>query len=92
MALEALAAALVLAIFSVVGSALALAAWNRLREPRFLLVAAGQWALLAMGAIWAYGQVAATPPSYAAASLPVVGLAALASVLLVLGSLWPPRS
>jgi hypothetical protein len=89
MGLEALGVAGLLGVASATGSALTLAAWNRTREARFLLVAAAQWALLALAVLWAAGQVLAAPPEYARADLPVMGLTTLAAIFLVLGSLLP---
>lgn len=89
MGLEALALALVLGAASAAGSALAIGAWTRTRDARFLLLAAAQWSLLVMGAIWALGQILASPPLYARAELPEIGLSALCACLLVLGSIVP---
>ncbi len=89
MGLETFGLALVLALAAAAGSSVAGAALLRTREIRFLLLAAAQWGLLALGAIFAYGQIASAPPAFARAPTPIVGLTALVAVLLVLGSVLP---
>jgi hypothetical protein len=79
--------ALVLALGIVAASGLAsgipIAAWSRTRDPRFLLVAGADLALLALGIVWAYGELPVSPPGYAASTLPALALAAVAAVLLL---------
>ncbi|MCI4334883.1 MAG: hypothetical protein L3K04_04585 [Thermoplasmata archaeon] len=73
------------------GSGVPVAAWGRTRDPRFLLIAGANLALLALGLVWLWAYAAPTPPSYAVASLPEVALGALVAVLLLSASLLPRR-
>ncbi len=92
MGLPELFVAVLLAGLSAVNAALPLAAWGRLRDPRFLLLGGASGGLLVLGALWTWGQLPVGPPSYTAAQLPVLLLALLVSVLLLAATLVPRRA
>lgn len=90
MGLPELFVAGLIAGLSAVNAALPIAAWARLRDPRFLLLGGASLGLLAVGLIWTWGQLPDSPPSYATAELPVL-LLVLLIVVLLLGSTLVPR-
>jgi hypothetical protein len=73
------------------GSGVPVAAWARTRDSRFLLIATGSLALLALGVVWLWAEAAPLPPSYAVVSLPELLLGCLASLALLGASLLPRR-
>lgn len=77
---------------SAINMALPALAFSRSSDGRFLALtaASGAWALL--GAIWAWGQLPGNPPAWTGASLPVLGLALVATLLLLVSTLWPRRA
>jgi hypothetical protein len=68
------------------------AAWPRSGDGRFLLIAAAQLALAALGAVWTWGQLPLNPPSWAIAQLPVLSVALLVALLFLATTIWPRRT
>jgi hypothetical protein len=91
MGLPELLFAAVTAGAAALGSGVPVAAWGRTRDPRFLLIATASLALLALGIVWVWAEAAASPPSYAVASLPEVLLGTVTSLCLLGASLLPRR-
>ena len=77
---------------SAVNAGAPVAAWSRARDRRFLLLFGANLILAAVGAVWVWGQLPVSPPSFAAAELPVLGPVLLAALLLLAATLWPRRS
>jgi len=77
---------------SVVNAAVPTAAWSRARDGRFLLLAAANVGLAALGVVWAWGQLPWNPPSYTAVQLPVLLLTLLVTLLLLGTTVWPRRA
>jgi hypothetical protein len=77
---------------SCVNAAVPAAAWRRARDGRFWLLSAANLGIAALGAIWTWGQLPWSPPSWASAQLPVLGLVLLVTLLLLATTLWPRRS
>ena len=75
---------------SLLNVAVALGAWSRARDPRLFLVAGANASLLAVGLLWAAGQLPAGPSEFAAPSWPVQALV-LAAALFLLGTALLPR-
>jgi hypothetical protein len=86
--LELFLAVLIVGV-SGVNAAVPVAAWTRARDGRFLLLAAANATLAVLGAVWTWGQLPVSPPSYTAAQLPVLGIALVATLLLLATTLWP---
>jgi hypothetical protein len=72
-----------------VNTGVPVAAWTRARDGRFLLLAAANAVLAVLGAVWTWGELPLSPPSYAEAQLPVLGIALVATLLLLATTLWP---
>jgi hypothetical protein len=68
------------------------AAWLRAHDPRFLLLAAAQLSLAAVGAVWAWGQMPWSPPAWTGGYLPVMGLVLLVALLFLATTLGPRRT
>ncbi len=83
--------AVLIAGVSLVNTAVPAAAWGRLRDARFLLLAGANALFAALGAVWIWGELPGTSPGFTAVSLPVLLLALAVVVLLLAGSLWPRR-
>jgi hypothetical protein len=83
MGLVELGLALVICGAAAIGSGVPIAAWSRTREPRFLLVAAAQFVLLAVGLLWLWGQLPERASEATEVSTPALALVALAAVLLL---------
>ena len=92
MALLELVLSAVIAVAAGIGSGLPVAAWQRTREPRFLLVAASSLALLIVGLLVGWAQAQPDPPAFAQAAPLVLGLIAAAAILLLATGLIPRRS
>ena len=90
MGLEELFVAVLIAGISLINAVVAGAAWSRARDPRLLLVAGANAGLLAVGALWAWGQVPGGPSEFGAPSWPVL-LLVLVVTLLLLGTALVPR-
>lgn len=84
--------AAVLAGASAIASAAPVAAWSRTREPRFLLVAAAHFTLLALGLLWLWGQLPDRASAVTAVSLPALALATVAALLLLATGLLRRRA
>lgn len=89
--LELFAAVLIVGI-SCINAVLPAAAWSRSRDGRFLFLSAANVGLVLLGLVWTWGQLPWNPPSWAAAQLPVLGLALLVVLLLLATTLWPRRT
>ncbi|MCI4330761.1 MAG: hypothetical protein L3K19_02795 [Thermoplasmata archaeon] len=87
--LELFVAVLIVGL-SAVNAAVPAVAFSRTRDPRFVLLVGANLGLLALGGLWAWGELPVGPPSYSAVSLPVLGLAALV-VLFLFGTVLLPR-
>jgi hypothetical protein len=74
---------------SAVNTGLPLAVWTRVRDGRFLLLAAASAVLALLGAVWTWGQLPLNPPSFATVQLPVLLIVFLAVLLLLASTLWP---
>jgi Na+-transporting methylmalonyl-CoA/oxaloacetate decarboxylase gamma subunit len=74
---------------SAINAAVPSAAWSRSRDPRFLLLAAANGVFALLGAVWTWGQLPTSPPVYAQAQLPVLGIALVIAFLLLATTLWP---
>ncbi len=92
MGLEELFVSVLIAGLSLVNATVAGAAWTRARDPRLLLVAAANVALLAVGALWAWGQLPGGPSEFATPSWPVLLLVLLGTLLFLGTALVPRRS
>jgi len=77
---------------SCVNAAAPAAAWWRSRDGRFLLLSAANVALALLGAVWVWGQLPGSPPSWTSAELPVLGITLLVTLLFLATTLWPRRS
>lgn len=84
--------AVLVAGISCVNAAPPAAAWTRSRDGRFLLLATANGAFALLGALWTWGQLPWNPPSWAAASLPVLVVALLVTLFFLATTLWPRRS
>ena len=91
MGLAELFVAVLIAGISLVNTAVPAAAWGRLRDARFLLLAGANAFFAALGAVWIWGERPVSPPGFTSVSLPVLGLALAVALLLLAGSLWPRR-
>ena len=92
MALTGLLLGLVTAVLALVASSAPVAAWTRTRDPRFLLIAGADLALLAIGVLAVYGNSASRAPAFTSISAAALGLVALAALALLVTGLWPRRS
>lgn len=86
--IELFVAVLVVGV-SCINAALPAAAWRRSSDGRFLALAAANASLAALGAVWTWGELPVSPPGWAVANLPVLGLALLAALLFLVSTLWP---
>jgi predicted lysophospholipase L1 biosynthesis ABC-type transport system permease subunit len=77
---------------SLVNLAVPAAAWQRTRDPRFLMIIGANTALLITGIVWSWGQLPLGAPAYASVQLPVLALVLLAALFLLASSLWPRRA
>jgi hypothetical protein len=68
------------------------AAWARSGDARFGLLAGANAVLALLGALWVWGELPVSPPSWTGAQLPVLGVALLVTLLLLATTLWPRRS
>lgn len=84
--------AVVIVVAAGVGSAVPMAAWNRMRDPRFLSVAGANLALVGLGAMWAYGALPVAPPEFAVPTWPALLLVAAAALLLLATGLLRRRA
>ncbi|HUZ80312.1 MAG TPA: hypothetical protein VMV28_06830 [Thermoplasmata archaeon] len=91
MGLAELFVAILIVGVSAINAGVTVAAWTRVRDARFLLIASANLVLAALGAVWTWGQLPVGPPSFADAALPVLTLALLASLLFLATTLWPRR-
>ena len=91
MALLELGLALVICVAAAVGSAVPIGAFDRTRDPRFLLVAGAQLSLLVLGLLWLWGQLPGRGSSVTDVSASALALAALVAVLLLATALVPRR-
>ncbi len=87
--LAELFAAVLIAGVSATNAAIPTGVFLRLRDARFLLLAGANATFAVLGGIWAWGQLPLGPPSWTAASLPVLAIALLVSLLLLATTLWP---
>lgn len=87
---ELFVAALVTGL-SLVNASVPAAAWSRARDGRFLLLAGANMLLAVLGAVWLWGQLPVSPPSFAASELPVLLLALGVALLLLASTLWRRR-
>ena len=92
MDLVGLGLSIVISVAASVGSAVPVAAWQRTREPRFLLLATASLALLLVGILGAWARVVANPPTYAEISTTFLALLSLAALLLLATGLIPRRT
>jgi hypothetical protein len=83
--------AVLIAGVSLVNLAVPAAAYARLRDVRFLLLAAGNGFFAVLGGVWIWGELPVGAPGSASGSLPVLGLALAVVLLLLASSLWPRR-
>jgi len=81
--------AVLVAGVSCVNTAVPSGAFLRSRDSRFLALATANAVLALLGALWTWGQLPLGPPSWAVASLPVLSLALIVTLLLLATSLWP---
>jgi hypothetical protein len=86
--LELFVAVLITGI-SAVNAAVPTGAFRRLRDGRFLLLAAANAGLAVLGAYWTWGQLPLGAPSWAASNLPTLTGILLVTVLLLATTLWP---
>jgi cell division protein FtsW (lipid II flippase) len=77
---------------SCVNAAAPAAAWGRSRDGRFLLLSAANVVLALLGTVWVWGQLPWNAPSWTSASLPVLGITLLVTLLFLATTLWPRRS
>jgi hypothetical protein len=77
---------------SCVNAGVPVAAWVRAHDGRFLLLAAANAVLAVIGAIWAWGVLPLSPPSFAAPQFPILLLVLLVVLLLLATTLWPRRA
>jgi hypothetical protein len=75
-----------------VNAGVPVAAWTRARDGRFLILTAANAVLAVLGAVWTWGQLPVSPPSYTQVELPVLALALVATLLLLATTLWPRRA
>jgi hypothetical protein len=85
---ELFVAVLVVGI-SCVNAAVPIAAYLRSKDGRFLALSAASVGLALVGLLWTWGQLPLSPPSWTSASLPIMVLVLLATVLLLAASTWP---
>jgi hypothetical protein len=77
---------------SCVNAAPPAAAWVRSHDLRFVLLAAAQLALAALGLVWAWGQLPWGAPAWTAVQLPVLGIVLLVALLFLATTLGPRRT
>jgi len=83
----------VLVGLSAVNGAVPAVAWSRSRDARFLLLSGANLVLAAVGAVWVWGALPPlSPPGWAGASLPILGMVLLVALLLLATTIWPRRS
>ena len=71
--------------------ALPLSAWRRSGDSRFLAIAGSSAGLAALGALWTWGAMPVGGPPWTAASLPILLVVLLVTVLFLLSTLLPSR-
>lgn len=91
MGLLELFVAVLIAGVSLVNAAVPLAAWRRAHDGRFLFLVGANALLALLGAVWIWGELPGSPPSYTSVGLPVLGIVLLATLFLLATSLWPRR-
>jgi hypothetical protein len=88
---ELFAAVLIVGLSSI-NAAPPAAAWSRSGDARFLLIVAAQLGLAALGALWTWGQLPLSPPSWSGAQFPVLGVVLLVALLFLATTIWPRRT
>ncbi|MGB6501518.1 MAG: hypothetical protein WBG19_09010 [Thermoplasmata archaeon] len=89
MVLPELFVAVLIAGVSCLNAAMPFVAWSRSRDGRFLMLAGSNAGLVALGAVWAWGQLPVAPPSWAVASLHPELLVLAVALLSLATTLWP---
>ncbi len=74
---------------SSINATLAALAGYRSGERRFLAVSAANGVMAVLGAVWTWGELPVSPPSWSVAQFPVPLLLLLAAVLFLVSTLWP---
>lgn len=89
MGLVELFVAALIAGISLVNATVPIAAWLRAHDGRFLMLAGANAFLALVGALWTWGELPGSPPSYTAVQLPILAFVLLVTVLLLASTLWP---
>jgi hypothetical protein len=76
---------------SAINLALPVMAWSRSGEPRFFAVAASNAVLVALGAVWTWGELPWGAPGWMSAPLPILLLVLLVTALILVSTLIPSR-
>ena len=84
---ELATAALIVGI-SCINAALSAVVGLRSGDRRFGAVVGAHALLVILGAVWVWGQLPVSPPSWAVESLPVLGIVLVAAVLFLASTLW----
>ena len=89
MALPALFETVLIVGNSGITTALATLSGYRLGDRRFLFVSAANGGMVALGAVWTWGELPVSPPAWSVAQLPVLLLVLLIALLFLVSTLWP---
>ncbi|MGP8072289.1 MAG: hypothetical protein ACLPZM_04070 [Thermoplasmata archaeon] len=92
MGLFELFVAVLIAGMSCINAALPASAYVRARDARFLLLASANAGLVLLGGLWIWGELPVSPPSWTAATLPILVLVLIVTLLLLATTLLPRRA
>jgi hypothetical protein len=84
--------AVLLAGVSCVNAAVPSAAWGRSRDGRFLLLASANAVLALLGALWAWGELSGSAPTWTVPHLEIELVVVVVSFLLLATTVWPRRA
>jgi len=74
---------------SCVNAAMPLGAFARSKDGRFLALSAGNLALALLGALWTWGQLPLSAPSWTSASLESLTIVLVVALLFLAATIWP---
>lgn len=91
MGLAELFVAVLIAGVSSINAAMPAGAYARSHDARFLFLAASNATLALLGALWAWGELPVAPPSWTGATLPILFLVLIVTLLFLAATVWPRR-
>jgi hypothetical protein len=83
--------AVLIAGVSAINMAMPAGAYARAHDPRFLFLAASNGMLALLGAVWTWGELPVGPPSWTGATLPILALVLIVTLLFLAATVWPRR-